>query len=52
VNEVEAAVQKLSDITAVTALLRYEHNHKDRAGASSAIENQLDALKLRAGNRN
>jgi hypothetical protein len=52
VNEVEPAVQKLSDITAVTALLRYEHNHKDRAGASSAIENQLNALKLRASTRN
>jgi hypothetical protein len=52
VNEVEPAVQRLSDITAVTALLRYEHNHKDRAGASSAIENQLNALKLRASTRN
>jgi hypothetical protein len=36
----------------VAALLRYEHNHKDRAGASSAIENHLAALKKRAGNRN
>ena len=26
-------------------LLRYEQNHKDRAGASTAIENQLIAVK-------
>jgi hypothetical protein len=52
VNEVEAAVQQLSDPAALAALLRYEHNHKDRAGASTAIENQLAALRAQGSNRN
>ena len=52
VNEVEAAVQQLSDLAALAALLRYEHNHKDRAGASTAIENQLAALRAQGSNRN
>jgi hypothetical protein len=52
VNEVEAAVQQLSDPAALAALLRYEHNHKDRAGASTAIENQLAALRPQGSNRN
>ena len=44
VSEVTSAVQRLTDTAALTALLRYEHNHKDRAGAVSAIENRLAAL--------
>lgn len=52
VNEVEAAVQQLTDPSALAALLRYEHNHKDRAGASTAIENQLAALRAQGSNRN
>ncbi len=49
VNEVEAKVQKLTDSAALTALLRYEQNNKDRVGATTAIENQLMA---QAGNSN
>lgn len=52
VNEVEVAVEKLSDPAGLAALLRCEHNHKDRTGASIAIENQLGALKARGDNRN
>lgn len=52
VNEVEAAVQQLTDPAALAALLRYEHNHKDRAGASTAIQNQLAALRAQGSNRN
>ena len=44
VSDVASAVQKLSDTAALTALLRYEQNHKDRAGAVTAIENRLAAL--------
>ena len=44
VSEVASAVQKLTDTAALTALLRYEQNHKDRAGAVTAIENRLAAL--------
>jgi hypothetical protein len=44
VSEVEAKVQRLTDRAALAALLRYEHNHKDRTGATVAIENQLAAL--------
>jgi hypothetical protein len=52
VSEVEAAVQHLTDHAALAALLRYEHNHKDRAGATTAIEGQLAALKAQHSNRN
>ena len=44
VGDVASAVQKLTDKRALTALLRYEQNHKDRAGAVTAIENRLAAL--------
>ena len=44
VSDVASAVQKLTDAAALTALLRYEQNHKDRAGAVTAIENRLSAL--------
>lgn len=44
VGEVASAVQQLADTAALTALLRYEQNNKDRAGAVSAIENRLAAL--------
>jgi hypothetical protein len=43
VDEVQATVQKLTDSAALTALLRYEQNNKDRVGATAAIENQLMA---------
>ncbi|MDT5044407.1 MAG: hypothetical protein QOG75_260 [Mycobacterium sp.] len=52
INEVEAAVEQLTDPAALAALLRYEHNHKDRMGASTAIENQLAALKAQDSKRN
>jgi hypothetical protein len=44
VSDVASAVQQLTDTAALTALLRYEQNHKDRAGAVTAIENRLAAL--------
>ena len=44
VGEVASAVQQLTDTAALTALLRYEQNNKDRAGAVTAIENRLAAL--------
>jgi hypothetical protein len=44
VSEVASAVQQLTDKAALTALLRYEQNHKDRAGAVTAIENRLSTL--------
>jgi hypothetical protein len=44
VSEVASAVQQLTDKAGLTALLRYEQNHKDRAGAVTAIENRLSAL--------
>jgi hypothetical protein len=44
VGDVEAAVQGITDTSALGALLRYENNHKDRAGASTAIKNQLAEL--------
>ena len=44
VGEVASAVQQLTDTAALTALLRYEQNNKDRAGAVNAIENRLSAL--------
>ena len=45
VGEVASAVQQLTDAAPLTALLRYEQNHKDRAGAVTAIENRLSALE-------
>jgi bacterioferritin (cytochrome b1) len=44
VGEVASAAQQLTDTAALTALLRYEQNNKDRAGAVTAIENRLSAL--------
>ena len=44
VGEVASAVQQLTGATALTALLRYEQNNKDRAGAVNAIENRLSVL--------
>ena len=44
VSEIASAVQQLTDTAALIALLRYEQNHKDRAGAVTAIENRLSAL--------
>ncbi len=44
VGEVASAVQQLTDTAALTALLRYEQNNKDRAGAVTVIENRLSAL--------
>lgn len=41
VAEVTAEVAQLTDAGALTALLRYEQNNKDRIGATNAIENQL-----------
>ena len=32
VSDVASAVQQLTDTAALTALLRYEQNHKDRTG--------------------
>ena len=52
VSEVETEVTQLTDTAAVAALLRYEHNHKDRAGATTAIGNQLAALRAQDSNRN
>jgi len=44
VSEVASAVLQLTDAAALTALLRYEQNHKQRAGAVTAIQNRLAAL--------
>jgi len=44
--------RSLATPAALAALLRYEHNHKDRMGASTAIENQLAALKAQDNKRN
>ena len=52
VSEVASAVQQLTDTAALTALLRYEQNHKDRAGAITSIENRLAALVERDVRRN
>jgi hypothetical protein len=52
INEVEAAVQQLTDPAGLAALLRYEQNHKDRVGASTAIENQLATLGAQDSTRN
>src|SRR6478735_8107465 len=52
VGEVASAVQRLTDIGALAALLRYEQNHKDRAGAVTAIENRLAALAEQDISRN
>jgi bacterioferritin (cytochrome b1) len=52
VGEVASAVQQLTDTAALTALLRYEQNHKDRAGAITSIENRLAALVERDVRRN
>ena len=38
--------------SAVATLLRYEQNHKDRAGASTAIKNQLITIKAQESARN
>jgi hypothetical protein len=52
VGEVASAVQQLTDTAALTALLRYERNHKDRAGAVTGIENRLAALAEQHISRN
>ena len=52
VSDVASAVQRLTDAAALTALLRYEQNHKDRAGAVTGIENRLSALAARTSSRN
>ena len=54
VGEVASAVQRLTDTAALTALLRYEQNHKDRAEAVVVygIENRLSALAERDVSRN
>ena len=52
VGEVESEVQRLTDSGALAALLRYEQNHKDRAGASNAIKEQLVAVKAQESARN
>ena len=52
VGEVASAVQRLTDTGALTALLRYEQNHKDRAGAVTGIENRLAALAEQDISRN
>jgi hypothetical protein len=52
VGEIESRVQDLTDSRALTALLRYEQNHKDRAGASNAIKNQLVVVKAQESARN
>ena len=52
VGEVASAVQRLTDAAALTALLRYEQNHKDRAGAVTGIENRLAALTEQDISRN
>ena len=52
VSEVETEVTQLTDSAALAALLRYEHNHKHRAGATTAIENQLAALRAQDSKRN
>ena len=52
VSDVASAVQKLTDAGALTALLRYEQNHKDRAGAVTGIENRLAALAAQDIGRN
>ena len=52
VGEVASAVQLLADAAALTALVRYEQNHKDRAGAMTAIENRLSALAAQDISRN
>ena len=52
VSEVASAVQRLTDTAALTALLRYEQSHKDRAGAVTGIENRLSALVERDITRN
>ena len=52
VGEVASAVQRLTDAAALTALLRYEQNHKERAGAVTAIENRLSALAEQDISRN
>jgi hypothetical protein len=52
VGDVASAVQQLTDTPALTALLRYEQNHKDRAGAVTAIETRLAALAEQDISRN
>jgi len=66
VNELEDAVQKLSDPApldvllryvlkdpaALDALLRYTRNHGDHAGASNGIENQLTEVNMRGSDGN
>jgi hypothetical protein len=52
VSEVASAVQHLTDAAALTALLRYEQNHKDRGGAVIAIETRLAALAEQDISRN
>jgi hypothetical protein len=52
VGEVTSAVQQFTDTAAPRALMRYEENHKHRAGAVTAIENRLAALVERDVSRN
>jgi hypothetical protein len=52
VGEVASAVQQLTGAAALTALLRYEQNNKNRAGAVNAIENRLSALVEQSISRN
>ncbi len=52
VGEVASAVQQLTGAAALTALLRYEQNNKDRAGAVNAIENRLSVLAEQNISRN
>lgn len=51
-GEIGSQVQQVTDRAALAAPLRYERKNKDRVGATSAIENQLAALKAEASNRN
>lgn len=52
VSEVASAVQQLTDAAALTALLRYEQDHKNHAGAITGIENRLSALVEQDASRN
>ncbi|SPM36367.1 hypothetical protein MRAB57_4208 [Mycobacterium rhizamassiliense] len=52
VGEVESEVQGLTDSGALASLLRYEQNHKDRAGASGAIKNQLATVQAQQSTSN
>jgi hypothetical protein len=45
-------VQQITDAAALTALLRYEQNHKNRAGTVTAVEKRLSALVEQDASRN